>query len=85
MSFTSCDAILSVMSNRYPPDYAFVVQFDAESDPAGEGLTGRVEHIESGRNCRFTSSQELDEFMMEVLRRVLDCESEGQWPPQTTS
>ena len=76
MSFTSCDAILSVMSNRYPPDHVFMVQFNAESDSAGEGPTGRVEHIESGQNCRFTSSQELDEFMMEVLRGLIECESE---------
>jgi hypothetical protein len=53
-----------------------MVQFNAESDSAGEGPAGRVEHIESGQNCRFTSSQELDEFMMEVLRGLIECESE---------
>ncbi len=61
-----------MMLIRNPPNLVFMVQFSPETDPDAGRMrrTGRVEHIESGRSCRFASMQEVDDFMMEVLRRL---------------
>ncbi len=61
-----------MMPYRYPPNLVFMIQFSPETDPDRGRLTGRVEHIESGQNCHFTSSQELDEFMKDVLRSLIE-------------
>jgi hypothetical protein len=51
-----------------PPNRAFVVQFSDDTDPDCERVSGRAEHLESGRRCRFNSFAELHEFMKEALR-----------------
>lgn len=51
-----------------PPDRAFVVQFSDDTDPDCERVSGRAEHLESGRRCRFNSLGELHEFMKHALR-----------------
>jgi hypothetical protein len=38
---------------------AFVVQFSADTDSGLEHATGRVEHLQTGRQLRFTSVAEL--------------------------
>ena len=38
---------------------AFVVQFTAETDARLEHVTGRVEHLQTGRRVRFTSMDDL--------------------------
>jgi hypothetical protein len=56
------------MVSPYPPELVFMIQFSSETDPDLGRLAGRVEHIESGRSCRFTSWQEVDAFVMQILR-----------------
>jgi len=46
---------------------AFVVQFSREASPHTRTLSGRVEHISSGRRGRFASGREL----LEVLETLL--------------
>jgi hypothetical protein len=55
-----------------------VVEFDAEADvPAGR-VSGRVEHVVSGRATAFQSQERLLAFMAQVLREV-----RGNAPPMS--
>lgn len=52
-----------------PPDRAFVVEFNtARPTTQDDDLTGRVEHVISGRAMRFESAGELLDFVRDVLR-----------------
>ncbi len=51
------------------PERAFVVEFSGGRAPArGDHLSGRVEHVVSGKAARFASSTELLDFVRRVLR-----------------
>ena len=50
-----------------PPEGAFVLQFRSDSDVAAGSLSGRVEHVESGRSARFQSLPELMAFIAGTL------------------
>jgi hypothetical protein len=54
-----------------PIQYAFVVQFAAETPRDSRNITGRVEHIASGQAIRFQSVAALIAFMIERLHTVL--------------
>lgn len=58
----------STRETRLPPEGAFVVQF---RDPCGQSaalpISGRVEHVVSGRVARFESLAELMKFVEGVL------------------
>lgn len=45
------------------PEGAFVIQLRSGSDPAGRRISGRVEHVMSGRSQRFASLAGLLGFM----------------------
>jgi hypothetical protein len=51
---------------RYRADHAFVIQFQ-ERGTDGERPPGRIEHLTSGRGLRFHSSEQLMEFVADVL------------------
>jgi hypothetical protein len=44
---------------RLPYAKAFVVQFAADTDPALEHASGRIEHLQTGRQARFASMTDL--------------------------
>jgi hypothetical protein len=46
---------------------AFVVQFTSDTDARLEHAAGRVEHMQSGRGMRFTSTAELLACMVRLL------------------
>ena len=50
------------------PEHAFVVEFGNAADAAPDRLSGRVEHVVSGRATQFASSEELLVFVTRVLR-----------------
>ena len=50
--------------NRFPTDFAFVIQF---AHPGGDQRPGRVEHISSGSAARFQDGTQLMTFANEVL------------------
>src|SRR5689334_8437039 len=52
---------------RLSPQAAFVVQFVAGSDLRGGAVSGRVEHVATGRNARFASVDELLRFIADIL------------------
>lgn len=53
----------------WPADRAFVVRFRASADPARGVVVGRIEHVVSGRGQRFSSYDEMADFVAEALRR----------------
>jgi hypothetical protein len=46
---------------------SFVVQFSAETDPRLGTISGRVEHLQTGRRSRFASVDELLASIMAML------------------
>jgi hypothetical protein len=52
---------------RLSSQAAFVVQFVAGSDLRSGAVGGRVEHVASGRTARFTSVDQLLQFLGDVL------------------
>jgi hypothetical protein len=52
------------------PQWAFVVQFRAETDVERGACTGRVEHVVSGQAAHFQSLEELLAFIARVLATV---------------
>ena len=59
----------------YPIEYAFVVQFAADSAADAERLSGRVEHVVSGQAHRFESAQELLKFLEKVLQKPVSTDN----------
>jgi hypothetical protein len=55
------------MGSSRPSGRAFVVEYNGEADVRGGHVTGRVEHIASGRRQRFASEQEMLQFVAHVL------------------
>jgi len=59
-------------SPAFAPTRAFVVQFRRETDLDTGCMTGRVEHVVSGKATRFQSVDELMAFMAVVLREAAE-------------
>ena len=55
---------------RLSADGAFVVQFLTGTDLDAGAVSGRVEHVASGRTARFASIDELLRFFHDVLGRL---------------
>ena len=55
------------LPNPLPAEFAFVVQFGAANQPAEQPLIGRIEHIVSGRQRRFSNAAELLSALEEML------------------
>jgi len=67
--------------NPIPSENAFLVQLAEDVDPAHGELSGRVEHLESGRRARFGSHAELlVQFapMLEERRRATGPKTEPE-------
>jgi hypothetical protein len=60
-----------------PPEAAFVVQLQGDADVATGTVSGRVEHVASGRAKRFRSLPELLAFISQVLAPPDPGPSEG--------
>jgi hypothetical protein len=67
-----------------PPERAFVVQLEAETDLSAEEVGGRVEHVVSGRAVRFQSLAQLLAFLRRILGTTAH-EEEGHPPRPGTS
>ena len=52
-----------------PPEGAFVVQF-RDATMTGSGMSGRVEHVVSGRAGRFESIEQLLSFVEQTLQGI---------------
>jgi hypothetical protein len=53
-----------------PPERAFVVQLEADTDLSAGDVAGRIEHIVSGRAARFQSLSQLLAFLRRVVGSV---------------
>lgn len=47
----------------FPTQRSYVLKLDADADPAGGRLAGRLEHIASGEQVDFASSAELLDWL----------------------
>jgi len=55
---------------------AFVVQFTAQTDARMEHVSGRIEHLQTGRQSRFTSMDDLVRRIVALLGDSLDVAAE---------
>jgi hypothetical protein len=60
-----------------PYGKAFVVQFGAETDTRLGHVTGRIEHLQTGRRSRFASVDELLAWIMAMLAGVAASRDDG--------
>jgi len=66
-----------------PPERAFVVEFRGTSTRGGdEPLSGRVEHVVSGKAARFESATELLNFVRGVLQSCARTKGEDPYGQQ---
>jgi hypothetical protein len=63
------------MTKELQPAKAFVIQFRAAAESQGIRLSGRVEHVSSGRTANFQSLEELSELLLQMLRRAASDEA----------
>jgi hypothetical protein len=49
---------------------AFVIQFRGAAETGADRLSGRVEHVASGRTATFQSVEELPQILLKMLRSV---------------
>ena len=56
---------------------AFVIQFRGAEEATPERLSGRVEHVASGRTTLFQTVEELPQILLKMLRAVAS-EKEGE-------
>jgi hypothetical protein len=59
-----------------PPGKAFVIQLHAGSGARSQPVSGRVEHIASGRIAHFHSVDELLEFIADALGSAAEARTE---------
>ena len=52
------------------PDRAFVVQFRDPTEPGSARFAGRAEHVMSGQNTGFETTEELVDFFGRVMNRL---------------
>jgi hypothetical protein len=59
------------------PASAFVVQFRSPTEVGADRLSGRVEHVASGRTANFESLKELPQVLLTMLRSITEEERHG--------
>jgi hypothetical protein len=62
-----------------PHERVFVIRLSPDADPSRGHLSGRVEHVDSGRSVQFASNIDLNEFLARIL-----CEEEAPQRGSTT-
>jgi len=55
------------MSELLPTDRVFLIRLTSTAEPAAGIHQGRIEHIRSGRTTQFSSMENIQEFIKEVL------------------
>ena len=56
------------MTAALPSRRAFLIRYTDQADPGRGCVSGRVEHVDSGKSGRFASQQELNEIISRILR-----------------
>jgi hypothetical protein len=69
------------MFDRWPYAGAFVVQFRPDADVDAGPFEGRIEHVASGRAARFSTLQELREFVTRLLAEMRANDAEVRADP----
>jgi len=57
----------------FPSARAFIVQFTRDAEVGAEvGIRGRIEHVTSGQSTRFTTADDLFNFVREIMKDAAD-------------
>jgi hypothetical protein len=56
---------------------AFVIQFRGNAEAGADPLSGRVEHVSSGRTANFASVEELPQLLLKMLIAAASVEAGG--------
>ena len=64
--------------NGLHPNHAFLVQFRSGFKPGSKQLSGRIEHVASGKTTNFVSIQDLPRALRRMLTELGDTDTEGQ-------
>ena len=61
---------------KLPDSRAFLIRLSDQADSATQPLVGRIEHIESGLRARFSSGEEMRDFIARILAQEAALEVE---------
>lgn len=56
---------------------AFVIQFRRSTDLRADQLSGRVEHVASGRTATFQSIEDLPQVLLKMLKSIPSEDTDG--------
>ena len=59
---------------------AFVLQLGADTDPARRHFVGMIEEVDTGRELRLKSTDELSAFLAQCFEREVKRKPEGEGP-----
>jgi hypothetical protein len=62
--------ILRRVTDVWQHSGSFVIRFSRATDPCTRRVSGRAEHVATGKMIRFASMEELVKFMTKVLEEV---------------
>jgi len=65
-----------VAMNGLHPGSAFIIQFRTDSNPSAAQLTGRIEHVASGKTALFESLHDVPELLLQMLRDSRQADTE---------
>ena len=72
------------MSELLPTNRVFLIRLSGSAEPDAGIHRGRIEHIRSGRTAPFSSFENVEHFISEVLSREKEPEPTGGIPDQST-
>jgi len=72
------------MSELLPTNRVFLIRLSGSAEPDAGIHRGRIEHIRSGRTAPFSSFENVEQFISEVLSGEKEPESTGGIPDQST-
>jgi len=71
------------MSELLPTDRVFLIRLSGRAEPTAGIHRGRIEHIRSGRTAPFSSFENVEQFISEVLSEVKEPDPTGGVPDQS--
>jgi len=72
------------MSELLPTNRVFLIRLSGSAEPDAGIHRGRIEHIRSGRTAPFSSFENMEQFISEVLSGEKEPEPTGGIPDQST-
>jgi hypothetical protein len=77
MTRASATGYFQIVMKRLQHTNAFVIQFRGPTDSRASQLSGRVEHVASGRTASFQAIEELPQLLQKMLKSVRHEDANG--------